>query len=308
MSMVEIRRILCPTDFSDFSRHALEHALAIAALHHSTITLLHVCPIASGTVYAPGIGVAPTSLLTVEDRDAALATMRQFAETEFSPAASIQFAVAEGDPVNEILDCARTQASDLVVMGTHGRSGFERLLLGSVTEKVLRKAPCPVLTVPRRAAGVASALRLEHIICPVDFSDSSVQALQYAIALANESAGRLTVVHVIEIPPELPIEEHETIFSLPRSLRQYVAMAEADRNGRLKEMVANAGCRADSTATVLASGKAYQEILRIAAEQSADLIVIGVHGRGAVDLFFLGSTTQHVVRQATCPVLTIRSH
>ena len=101
--------------------------------------------------------------------------------------------------------------------------------------------------------------------------------------------------------------EHETIFSSPHSLREYVAMAEVDRTSRLKEMVANAGAREGSISIVVASGKAYREILRIAAEQSADLIAIGIHGRGAANLFFMGSTTQHVVRQATCPVLTIRS-
>lgn len=308
--MIEIRRILCPTDFSEFSRHALDRALAIATLYHSTITLLHVCPLTAGAIYSPGIGVAPTSLLTVEDRDAALAAMRQFAETEVGPDASIGFAIAEGSPANEILDRARTQASDLLVMGTHGRSGFERFLLGSVTEKVLRKAPCPVLTVPPRVADVVPtpAARLKNIVCPVDFSDSSAEALNYAISLANESGGRLTVVHVIEMPPELPIEEHETIFSSPRSLPEYVVMAKADRSGRLKEMITNAGGAEGSISIVLATGKAYREILRIAAEQSADLIVVGIHGRGAADVFFLGSTTQHVVRQATCPVLTIRRH
>jgi nucleotide-binding universal stress UspA family protein len=308
--MIEIRGILCPTDFSEFSRHALDHALAVAHLYHSTVTLLHVCPFTPGAIYAPGIGVAPTSLLTLEDRDAALAAMRRFAETEAGPDTSIGFAVAEGNPADEILERARSKASDLVVMGTHGRSGFERLLLGSVTEKVLRKAPCPVLTVPRRAGDVVPtrAAGLTNIVCPVDFSDSSARALKYAMSLTNESGGRLTVVHVIEMPPELPIEEHETIFSSPRSLREYLAAAEADRAGRLKEIIADAGGREGFVSTVLATGKAYQEILRIASRQSADLIVVGIHGRKAADLFFLGSTTQHVVRQATCPVLTIRSH
>jgi nucleotide-binding universal stress UspA family protein len=307
--MIEIRSILCPTDFSEFSRHSLDHALAIAKLYHSTVTLLHVCPLTPGVVYAPGVGVAPTSLLTVADRHAALMAMRRFAEMEAGTDASIGFAVAEGNPANEILDRARTTASDLLVMGTHGRSGFERLLLGSVTEKVLRKASCPVLTVPQRAPDVVPTpgAWFKNVVCPVDFSDSSTQALEYAISLADQSRGQLTVVHVIEIPPELPIEEHETIFSSPHSLREYVAMAEVDRTSRLKEMIANAGAREGSISIVVASGKAYREILRIAAGQSADLIAIGIHGRGAANLFFMGSTTQHVVRQATCPVLTIRS-
>jgi nucleotide-binding universal stress UspA family protein len=309
MTMTEIHRILCPTDFSDFSRHALDHALAIAKLYHSTITLLHVCSVAPGAVYAPGIGVAPSSLLTVEDRDAALAAMHRFAETEAGADAPIEFEVAEGNATTEILDRARTHASDLIVMGTHGRSGFERLLLGSVTEKVLRKADCPVLSVPRRAPDVVPAqpVLFRDILCPVDFSDSSIDALQYAMSLAEESGARLTLVHVIELPPEIPIDEHGSLVSWPQSLREYVAVAEADRAARLKELLPEPDRSNGSVSTVLATGKAYAEILRIAAEQSTELIVIGIHGRRAADLLFLGSTTQHVLRHATCPVLTIRS-
>jgi nucleotide-binding universal stress UspA family protein len=309
MAMIEIRSILCPTDFSEFSRHALDHALAIAKWYHSKITLLHVCSIAPGPVYSPGIGIAPTSLLTLEDRDAALAAMRRFAETEAGPDAPIAFDVAEGNPANEILDRARTRTSDLIVMGTHGRSGFERLLLGSVTEKVLRKATCPVLSVPPRAPDVVPTppALFRNILCPVDFSACSIEALRYAMSLAQASGARLTVGHVIEMPPEVPVDEHETIMSWPRSLSEYVTMAEIDRAARLKELLAGAGRNSGAISTLLARGKAYREILRIATEQSTDLIVIGIHGRGAADLLFLGSTTQHVLRQATCPVLTIRS-
>ena len=125
--------------------------------------------------------------------------------------------------------------------------------------------------------------------------------------MAKESGARLTLVHVIEMPPAVPVDEHESIVSWPRSVREYVAMAEADRAARLKELLPEPARSNGSVSTVLATGKAYQEILRIAAEQSTELIVIGIHGRRAADLLFLGSTTQHVLRQATCPVLTIRS-
>jgi nucleotide-binding universal stress UspA family protein len=144
------------------------------------------------------------------------------------------------------------------------------------------------------------------ILCPVDFSDYSIAALKYAMSLAKESGARLTVVNVIEMPPDVPVDEHETLISWPRSLREYVAMAEADRAARLKELIGDTARADRPISTVLATGKAYEEILRIAAEQSTELIVLGIHGRGAASLLFLGSTTQHVVRQATCPVLTIR--
>jgi nucleotide-binding universal stress UspA family protein len=198
--------------------------------------------------------------------------------------------------------------ADLLVLGTHGRSGFERLLLGSVTEKVLRRATCPVLTVPSAAveAVPATPALFKRILCAVDFSDCSLHGLQYALSLAQEADACLTVMHVIELPPDVPREVHETGFAGPRSLQQYIALAEADSRVRLKNAIPDsvrAYCTVD---TVLTTGKPYVEILRVAEEQHADLLVIGIHGRSAMDRLLFGSTAQHLVRQAMCPVLTLR--
>ena len=105
--------------------------------------------------------------------------------------------------------------SDLLVMGTHGRSGFERLVLGSVTEKVLRKAACPVLSVPRNVGDVVPAppVLFTRILCAVDFSDCSINALNHAMSLGQEADARLTVLHVIELPPELPPDLHENVLT-----------------------------------------------------------------------------------------------
>jgi nucleotide-binding universal stress UspA family protein len=200
-------------------------------------------------------------------------------------------------------------SADLLIMGTHGRSGFERLVLGSVTEKVLRRAACPVLTVPRGVPDVVPVppVLFKRIVCAIDFSSCSMHALNYAMSLAQEADAHLTVVHVIELPPDVPREVHENVLAGPRSLREYIALAEEDRRARLKDAIPDsvrAYCTVD---TVLATGKPYREILRIAEEQKADLLVIGIHGRGAIDRLLFGSTAQHLVRQASCPVLTLRT-
>jgi nucleotide-binding universal stress UspA family protein len=306
--MIEIQRILCPVDFSDFSRRALDHAVAIAKSYESTITLLHVCPIVPVAAYAPGSGVLPSSALTPEDRETLLATMKRFAESEAGANVLIEFDIADGSTAEVILATAEAMPAGLLVMGTHGRSGFERLMLGSVTEKVLRRAACPVLTVPRGVADVVPAppVLFKRIICAIDFSDSSMQALNYAMSLAQEADANLTVVHVIELPPDVSLEAHETVLAGPRSLQEYIALAEEDRRARLKDAIPDsvrAFCTVD---TVLATGKPYREILRIAEEQKADLLVVGIHGRGVIDRLLFGSTTQHLVRQAMCPVLTLR--
>jgi nucleotide-binding universal stress UspA family protein len=306
--MIQVRRILCPTDFSEFSRHALDHAIAIARWYESTITLLHVCAVVPMAAYAPGSGVLPSAVLTPEDREAILAAMKQFAERDAATSVPMEFEIVEGSAAAAILAKAEAAPADLLVMGTHGRSGFERLVLGSVTEKVLRQAACPVLTVPRRvpesAAGPAALFK--RIVCAVDFSDCSMHALDQAISLAQEADAHLTVVHVIELPPDVSREGDETVLAGPRYLREHVASAEEERRERLSDAIPDsvrAYCTVD---TVLATGKPYREILHVAEEQKADLLIVGIHGRGPIDRLLFGSTAQHLVRLASCPVITIR--
>jgi nucleotide-binding universal stress UspA family protein len=306
--MIEIKRILCPTDFSDFSRRALDYAVAIAKWYESTITVLHVCGVVPVPAYAPGSGVLPSAAPTREDREALLTSLKRFAEGESGANVPIEFDIAEGTAWVGILAKADEMPADLLVVGTHGRSGFERLVLGSVTEKVLRRAACPVLTIPQGApAGVpATSVLFKNVVCAVDFSDCSMHALNYAMALAQEADAHLTVIHVIELPPDVPREVHENMRTGPRSLREYVALAEEDGRARLRDAIpesVRAYCVVD---TVLATGKPYREILRVAEEQKADLLVAGIHGRGPVDRLLFGSTAQHLVRRASCPVLTLR--
>jgi universal stress protein A len=183
-------------------------------------------------------------------------------------------------------------------------------VLGSVTEKVLRKAGCPVLTVPAHApdAVPATAVVFKRLLCPVDFSDSSIDALNYAMSLAQEADARLTVLHVMQYDLDVEAPEmYETVIADRRlSVTDYRRRCEEYSRERLRAAVPETVGAYCAVEVLLAAGKPYREILRAAAQQQADLIVMGVQGRGAADLTIFGSTTQHVVRQATCPVLTIR--
>jgi nucleotide-binding universal stress UspA family protein len=307
--MIEIQRILCPIDFSDYSRHALDHAVAVARRYESTITVLHVFSTVPVAAYASGMPGFEPIVLTRADRDQLFVELKRFVETESAPGVSIDVALREGDTMSEILNQTTDMKAELLVMGTHGRSGFERFLLGSVTEKVLRKAGCPVLTVPRRHpdAVPATPVLFKRILCPVDFSECSMQALNYAMSLAQEADAHLTVLHVTadELVPT-PDVYGVFIMNDRESLADFRRRLEEDARQRLKQAVPEtvaAYCRVE---TMVSSGKPSREILRIAADQQSDLIVVGVHGRGAADLMFFGSTTNHVVREATCPVLTVR--
>jgi nucleotide-binding universal stress UspA family protein len=306
--MIEIKRILCPIDFSDHARLALDHAVAVARWYESSLTLLHVCAAIPVAAYAPGTLNLPSAVLTPADRDVLLASMRRLAADEGVGDLPVHLEVVEGNTVGEILFAAERLQSDLLVMGTHGRSGFERLVLGSVTEKVLRKAGCPVLSVPRgtKDAVPATPVVFKEILCAIDFSDCSMNALNYAMSLAQETDARLTVLHVLELTPDWPPRAAGEVEVWSQRITDYIAAAEQDRRERLAAAVPDRVRAYCTVETVMANGTPYREILRVAEERASGLIVIGIHGRSAADVLFFGSTAQHVVRRATCPVLTIR--
>jgi len=306
--MIEIRRVLCPVDFSDCSHHALTHAVAIGKWYESVVTMFYACAPVPISAYATVAPMMPSSLVGGENLNDVRKAMEDLATTLKTANVPLEIAIGEGQAAKEIVARSADEKSDLIVMGTHGRSGFERLMLGSVTERVLRRAGCPVLTVPPRAGDHAAGAPVvfKRILCAVDFSACSLRALDYAISMAEESNATLTVVHVIEPLPQMPYPGQEAM--LPFNIVQdYIKTAEEQGKELLAKAIpedARNYCRVE---TVQRLGKPYREILSLAETEAADLIVIGVHGRTAADLLFFGSTTQHVVREAACPVLTIRT-
>jgi nucleotide-binding universal stress UspA family protein len=172
---------------------------------------------------------------------------------------------------------------------------------------VIRKAACPVLTVPPR--GHANpVLPFKRMLCAVDFSDPSLAALGFGCSLARESGAALTILHVIEWPwieppapafEELPPEQAAALAEFRRYL-------EESARGRLETIVPEELRARRTPQLAVRHGKPYVEILRVADEVSADLIVVGVHGRNVIGMTLFGSTTNQVVRRATCPVLTLK--
>lgn len=285
-------RILCGSDFSEPSRRALQIADRLRATFGGSLSVIHVGDPLLVQAAAASRSVADVQAETERD-------LRAFVEETLGAAgASVTTLVAVGNAAAEIIDSARTSGADLIVVATHGRGGFERLMLGSVTEKVLRKAACPVLTVPPTMLET-SQVAFSTILCPVDFSASSAQALATAAAVAEVSQARLLALHVVEgfgdeATDWCPCDDCTRRFQerAAEKLRALVP-AETRERGRVEEK--------------LATGRPYVEILRVAGEETADLIVMGVQGRSAIDLLLLGSTTHHVVRSAVCPVLTVRT-
>lgn len=298
--MVQIRHILCPIDFSETSRHALEHAAAIAKWYGASITAFHVIPL---PLPQPPIffaaAVDPT-ISPASDRRAREEQLHAWLEPVRQAGIQVDLCVDEGSAAVRILAQVASSHPDLLVMGTHGLSGFDRLMLGSVTERVLRKGTCPVLTIPPTAVTSAKT-PYSRLLCPVDFSEPSLAALRYACSLAKEAGASLTLLHVFDWPEHEP---PQLVRVDGERMRQYI---EADATTRLNGLVSDEERTWCPVSTKTTHGKPYRRILEAAEHEAVDLIVMGVHGRNPVDLMLLGSTTNHVVRRASCPVLTMRS-
>ncbi|HZM49529.1 MAG TPA: universal stress protein [Vicinamibacteria bacterium] len=295
--MITISRILCPTDFSDLSKNALAQAVALARWYEAEITLLYVAPVA---ITAAEVAYVPGPWLSPEMREKLRGDLHAFAQSAREEGVTVRVDLCEGNPATEILDAARTEAFDLIVMGTHGRHGLEAWALGSVTESVLRASPCPVLTIAPRSR-LAPTARFDTILCPVDFSPTSERTAHEAGLLAAETQSRLVLFHVIErvSGPPTPVPP-----GFDR--KAYRADAEDSVRRRLRRLAAD---HRDVPEASLAWGWPDREILRSARERSAGLIVMGAHG-GPMDSTLFGSTAHKVVRRASCPVLVLpaRAH
>jgi nucleotide-binding universal stress UspA family protein len=289
---LQVDRILCPTDFSDFSAKAFGYAAALASRFEARLHVLHVLP---GVVIATG---GPYFPATRAMHDRAENALQEFVRPACQAGVTVATELREGDAWREIQARAAALPADLIVMGTHGRSGFEHLLLGSVAEKVLRRASCPVLTVCHDETRTWREPALfRRILCAADLSESMPLAITFALSLAAEQQAELTLLHVLDglqvyaPTPEYATLRHDFEESARRQLEAAVAAA------------AREWCTVQHRVTV---GRAHREIVNVARELKADLIVMGTQSHGPVSRLFFGSTSHHVVREAGCPVLTVR--
>jgi len=295
MPPIKIERILCPVDFSEFSVAAYIHATSLARQYGAKLFVQHVVEMWR---HPSGSFAAAVSLydkfagsLVAKGTQELRKFVKAHAQNEIHPECVIE----QGMAADRILSLAGDQKMDLIVMGTHGRRGFDRLMLGSVTERVLREARCPVLAVHRPPRGyVASArgrevIELRHILLCTDFSDASNRALDYALYIAAEHGCALTLVHVLE--------------GIATSAGRKRATAKA--KAELEKLVSAQAREGYKIAAAVRIGKPYEEILQLAREKNADLAILAVRGRNAVDLAVFGSTTYRVIQLGTFPVLAV---
>ena len=289
VTRLAFKNILLATDFSQVSQHALLHALAMAKRYDSKLTVVHVAPPESQVP----IPMEPVPVEMDWQRKRGAESLARLEGFEALHAYPHEMLLRQGNPWPEIAALIDERNIDLIVLGTHGRGMFGTLLLGSVAEQVLRHALCPVLTVgPDARPSLLDREQLLHVLLATDFSEGSLHAVRIALSLAEENNADITLMHVIEQLEPLPVEYSKELI--------------ADYRKRLWELIpddANLWCQPH---VMVETGAVGETIVRTAMERQVDMIVMGAHQAGPVASHLPWTVLHLVVRQARCPVLTVR--
>lgn len=283
MKPFEPKEILVPTDFSDLATHALEYAREIALKFSSRLTLLYADTFLPPPYFTSGQVEAIAADIEKSKRFAR-EQLRSYADLHLGELVANQTIVAEGSPVASIQKVADDVDADLIVMGTHGMGGFNRLMLGSVTEHVLRETNRPLLAV-RAAESQQEDTDIRRILCPVNFSEVAHESLEDALALGAALDAEVTVMHVLEGNHGEPDDEGA------EEIEHWVRSSPSCASVTFRKMVVR--------------GNAPEQIIQFAKESEMDLIVIGAQHKRFFDTTVLGSTTVSIIRHAPCPVMTV---
>jgi nucleotide-binding universal stress UspA family protein len=283
---IVLRRILWACDFSSCSTDALRWVIPVAKAYGAEIAALHVIPATVPPGRGPMSFTNPALLQPNLHHDAAAALDRCVAP---AAAASVHttLVLREGKPAREILALAERLTADLIVLGTHGRSAFERSVIGSVAEAVLAKSICPVVAVPTQTLHASGAQLPDAVLWATDFSSHATAALGHALSLAAHAGGRLLIVHAVE-PAGLASDAER----VRRARRQLAGIVRNVGDGHGVE-------------TIVVLGSPAREVPRIAVERKAGLIVIGRRGSHALHSILFGSTARRIIGESRCPVLAV---
>ncbi len=291
--MLSIRRILWPTDFSTGAARAFPHAAALASWHEAE---LHVLNVKEDGASADEDRSFPIPHDTLQDLLVAEGDPPQHVDLGALTIAQEQR--EDESPPDAIVSYADDRDIDVIVAGTHGRRGLQRLLIGSVAEEVLRTASCPVLTV-RGDEGRAADGSVRNILVPVDFSEASMEALRHAKELALTYGAQITLLHAVEevvYPSAYGIE--------PTNMPGPQVIDRVEQN--LAEL-ARTELGYEHVVVEANVGYAPSTILDYANGHDIDLVVIATHGRTGLERMLLGSVAERVVRRSPAPVFVVKS-
>jgi nucleotide-binding universal stress UspA family protein len=290
--LVPVKNILFPTDFSEPSELALSFAVAVARRHGATVHALHA-------LTPESIAFAPPELanITIEAEDECAKRDIQRVESQL---AGVQHTTTldRGIGVWGSVEAAiKEHAIDLIVLGTHGRTGAQKFLLGSVAEEIFRRSPVPVLTIgPGVHHGAHNAARFHRVLFATDFSPESVCAAPYATSIAQENHARLLLLHAIRRRDQAK-DQHQFELSVAEAIHRLYELVPEDAKLDYPPEVA------------VEYGEPADRIVEVAKQRCADLVVVGVRGaagRMGAATHLERATAHKVVAHAPCPVVTVR--
>lgn len=298
---VQFNKILCATDFSDFSNQTVSYGVALAKEFGASLIVCHVIDLSSVAIYGEfQLDPVGQQNRIMEDANAQLEALTGDQPVAWEPLITV------GKAADEISRAVEEKSIDLVIAATRGRSGFKRLILGSVTETLMRTLTCPLLVVHSPEHEFVNPpeqeIRLQKILVGCDFSSDSGLAFEHGLSLAQEFQAELHLAHVIEPPvqPNLLIEETYVSGEIQEDYHNQLIQ-------KLKDMVPGEAANWCTPQTSIMEGQPYEELVKYADTRDIDMIVLGVRGHGLVKTLFLGSTTDRVIRNSPCPVLSVSS-
>ena len=308
--MKAVHKILVPIDFSEHSQRALEEAIALAKKFGAELHLLHCLELFTPIAFAPynATDYRAFDSLRQDFYQAAQAQLSNWSRRAAAAGVSVREHLAEKRASEAAIELARKIGADLIVMGTQGFSGLKHLLLGSVAERTVRLAPCPVLTVgsavrtsPAAAMEKIAAKEIRRILVPVDFSGHAQHALDEAISLALAFGAEVDLLHSYQIHP-LVLEPYGVV--PPETFERDLRVAARQRLCEWRDKLSAAGCKGQDHLTLQFASEAIAET---AERSGADLIVMGTRGLTGFKHALLGSVAERTIRTAPCPVWTVKS-
>ncbi len=285
MEIFQPKFILCPTDFSEPATLALQYGKRLSDCFDARLVVLYADPFSPPPYFTSG-QLEDLAKTIQRFKGAAHEYLTHYVSEHIVGSSKVETAVAENETVPAILFTAEEKKVDLIVMGTHGRSGLNRLMLGSVTEKVLHETDRPVLTVrEKKSAVVLPRVSIQKVLCPINYTEVALKALEHAVTISKCFGADLLVLHVIE--PHL------------------TSVKEKDEHRRLCAWIPDDIRSRCSLKEIVRRGDAAEQIIEVVSSASGDMIVLGAQHKRFHDTTVLGTTTIRVTRHAPCPVLTV---
>lgn len=288
--------VLIPTDGSGHSVRAAEHGHSLAQLFDATVHVINVVDLqgAGGMFDVGGIDQSINDQLIAEGETAIEAVEAVVGERD-----SVTTAVVKGEPSEAILEYADDHDVDVITMGTHGRTGLNRYIAGSVTERVVRLADVPVLTV--RATDQSQLVgEYDEVLIPTDGSEPAAMAIDHGLAIAQKTGARIHAVNIVDVG-DVAVSPN---YTPPTEVIEHL---ESEGEAATDRIATQARARGLDAITEVREGFPASDLLDYADEHDIDLITMGTTGRTGLNRYLLGSTTERIIRHAEIPVLAVNA-